>query len=170
MRFFDLSVLVLHQETPHPVDNAGNTTTDCRTSRWLDTDETRRLVDEPGEDADRIRTTANTRHDDIGIGARQCSALLARLVADHAVKFAYHPGIRVGSHDRSEAIVSVTHSGNPIAHRLIHGILQRPAARTDRFDLAAEQAHAEHVQCLSFDVDGAHVHLALEAEQRGGRG
>ena len=63
--------------------------------------------------------------------------------------------------------MSVTHSGNPVAHRLVDGVLQRPAAGLDRFDLAAEQAHAEHVQRLPFDVDGAHVDLALEPEQRG---
>ena len=66
--------------------------------------------------------------------------------------------------------MSITHSGHPVAHRLVHGILQGPTAGTDRFDLAAEQAHAEHVQGLSFDVDGAHVDLALEPEQCGGRG
>ena len=38
-------------------------------------------------------------------------------------------------------------------------------------DLGAEQLHAEDVQRLALDVDGAHVDLARQAEQRaGGRG
>jgi hypothetical protein len=32
-------------------------------------------------------------------------------------------------------------------------------------DLGAEHAHAEDVERLAVDVDGAHVHLALQAEQ-----
>ena len=36
--------------------------------------------------------------------------------------------------------------------------------------LGAEQAHAEHVERLALHVDLAHVHDALEAEQRGGGG
>jgi hypothetical protein len=36
-------------------------------------------------------------------------------------------------------------------------------------DLGAEHLHPEHVERLALDVDGTHVHLALEAEQRGGR-
>ena len=56
--------------------------------------------------------------------------------------------------------------------RLVDGVLERAAAAVDGFDLGAEQAHAEHVERLAIDVDGAHVDLALHAHQgrRGGRG
>ena len=40
----------------------------------------------------------------------------------------------------------------------------------DGFDLGAQQAHAEHVERLAGDVDGAHVDLALEPHQRRRRG
>ena len=59
--------------------------------------------------------------------------------------------------------------GDPVAHRLVDGVLQRPAAGVDAHDLGAEQPHAEHVERLALHVLGAHVHVALEAEQRAGR-
>jgi hypothetical protein len=33
-----------------------------------------------------------------------------------------------------------------------------------RFDFGPEQLHTEDVERLALDVDGAHVHLAVEAE------
>src|SRR6185436_2865525 len=57
------------------------------------------------------------------------------------------------------------------AQRLVDRVLQGAAARLDRDHARPEQAHAEHVERLALDVLGAHVHLALEPEQRrGGRG
>ena len=66
----------------------------------------------------------------------------------------------------------VGHVGHPVTHRLVDGVLERAAPTVHGLDLGAEQLHAEHVEFLAFDVDGAHVHLALQAHERrcGGAG
>ena len=60
--------------------------------------------------------------------------------------------------------------GDPVAHGLVHRVLERAAAGLGRPHLGAEQAHAEHVELLALHVDLAHVDDAVEAEQRGGGG
>ena len=136
--------------------------------RALDADESDREVGEAAEDADGVRAAAHTGDDDIGVAARELSTLLPALVTDHTVELTHHPGVRVRPHHGTEAVVRVADGRHPVAHRLVDRVLQRPAAALDRFDLGTEQAHPEHVEGLTLDVDGAHVHLALEAEQRSG--
>ena len=62
--------------------------------------------------------------------------------------------------------------GDPVAHRLVDGVLEGAAAAGDGDDLGAEQAHPGHVERLPPGVLLAHVDDALEPEQRarGGRG
>ena len=51
------------------------------------------------------------------------------------------------------------------------GVLERGGPGRDLADLGAERAHPQHVRRLAADVLGAHVHDALEVEQRArGRG
>ena len=72
---------------------------------------------------------------------------------------------------RAEQVVRVVDVGHPVAHRFVDGILQRAAAGIDASHLGAEQPHADDVQRLAGHVLGAHVDVALEAEQRArGRG
>ena len=124
----------------------------------------------PGEQPDGVGAAAHARGDDVGIAPEQLAALLPRLVADHPVQLAHHPGVRVGPHHRAEEVVARLDRGHPVAHRLVDGVLQRAAARRRRSHLGAEQAHAEHVERLALHVDLAHVDDALEAEERGGGG
>ena len=58
---------------------------------------------------------------------------------------------------------------DPVAHRLVHRVLQRPRPGLDGDHLGAEQPHAVHVQALALDVLGAHVDPALQPETRGHR-
>jgi len=60
--------------------------------------------------------------------------------------------------------------GDPVPERLIHGVLEGPAADRDRNDLRAEHPHPRHVQCLPAGVLFTHVDGAVEAEERTGRG
>ena len=62
------------------------------------------------------------------------------------------------------------HVGDPVAHRLVHRVLQRAGAGGHRLHLGAEQLHAEHVGLLPLDVGRAHVDGAGQAEQRAHRG
>ena len=54
----------------------------------------------------------------------------------------------------------------PIQSRMasLSGVLERPLPALDGHDARAEQLHAEDVERLAADVLGAHVHVALQAE------
>jgi len=56
--------------------------------------------------------------------------------------------------------------GDPLLHGLIDGILEGLGAFFDAHNTRAKQLHAEHVELLSLDVLGTHVHDAVETEQR----
>ena len=90
------------------------------------------------------------------------------LDADDPVQLPHHPGVRVGAHDRAEAVVRGLDRGHPVPHGLVDGVLQRPTAGRRRPHLGAEQPHAEDVQLLAVHVDLAHVDEALHAQQGGG--
>ena len=70
------------------------------------------------------------------------------------------------SHDRPEAVVSVTDSGSPLSHRFGYGILQRRRARLYRDHLRAEQPHAINVESLADGVLLSHEHDTFHAHQR----
>ncbi len=72
--------------------------------------------------------------------------------------------------DGADQVVGVRDIGDPVAHRLVHRVLQRAGAGGDRLHLGAQQLHAEHVGLLPLDVGGAHVDGAGQAEQRADRG
>ena len=173
VRLLDLAVLVLHEVAAHAVDDAR-----ARRGRPPPHRPARHrpvgpcVSTNPAEDPGRVGSSADAGDDDVGVVAGQGPGLRPRLVADHPVQLAHHPRVRVRAHHRAEAVVGVADGGHPVAQRLVDGVLQRPAAAVHGFDGGAEQAHAEHVERLAIDVDGAHVDLALQAEQRrcGGRG
>ena len=98
--------------------------------------------------------------------------LRARLVADDALEIAHHRGIGVRPGDGADQVVGVMHVGDPVAHGVVHRILQRACAALDGMHLGTQQAHAKHVWLLPRDVGGTHVDNAFQAEQgtdRGGR-
>ena len=114
----------------------------------------------------------DARRDDVGVAAEERPALLAGLVADHAVELPHHPRVRVRAHHRAEQVVARLDRGHPVAHGLVDGVLERAAARRRGTHLGAEQPHAEDVERLALHVDLAHVDDAVEAEERrrGGAG
>ena len=69
---------------------------------------------------------------------------------------------------RPEDVVGRRDVRDPVAHRLVDGVLQRGRSRRHLADLGAERAHPQHVRRLAADVLGAHVHDAFEVEQRAG--
>ena len=52
--------------------------------------------------------------------------------------------------------------GDPVAERLVDGVLERLAAVVDRDDGGAEQAHPRDVERLALGVLAAHVDDAVE--------
>ena len=71
--------------------------------------------------------------------------------------------------DGADQVVGVVDIGDPVAQRLVHGVLQGAGAAGDRHDLGAEQLHSEHVGRLALDIGRAHVDDAVEAEQGANR-
>ena len=60
-----------------------------------------------------------------------------------------------------ECVVDI---GDPVAKSFVHRVFQRACAAGDRNDLRAQQAHAEHIGLLPFDVLGAHIDEARQAK------
>ncbi len=92
--------------------------------------------------------------------------LAARLLADDGLELANHERIRVRPEDGSEQVVAVGDVGDPVAHRLVDGVLQRARAGVDAPHGRAEQLHPEDVQRLALHVVGAHVDVAVEPQER----
>ena len=86
-----------------------------------------------------------------------------REVADHARE-------RVRPGRGAEEVGRVVDAGDPVAQRLVDGVLEGGAAGVDRDDLGAEQLHPGDVERLPLGVDLAHVDGAVEAEVRRGGG
>ena len=92
------------------------------------------------------------------------------LVADPALEVADDRRVRMRAHRRSEDVVGRLDVRDPVAHRLVDGVLEGGRAGRDRADLRAEGAHPQDVRLLALDVLGAHVDDARQVEQRAGRG
>ena len=100
----------------------------------------------------------------VGQSADSGQKLLARLATDDSLEVAHHHGVRVWADDASYSVVGRLDVGDPIADRLVDGVLESPAPAGDRPDLCAEQPHPEHVERLASDVLLAHVDDALLSE------
>lgn len=126
--------------------------------------------DEGVEEADGVGAAADAGRDGVGQPAGALQDLAAGLDADDPVEVADHGGEGVRAGDRTEEVVGPVHIGDPVAERLVDGVLERPGAGLHRDDLGAQHAHAGHVEGLALGVDLAHVDDAFEAEERAGGG
>src|SRR5580698_3979207 len=124
------------------------------------------VFDEVVEDPDGVRSATDAR-DDCG---RQFSLCLENLspdlAPDHAMEVANHGGIRVRAENASQKIVSSADVGDPVAHGFVDGIFQRARSRFHATHFCPQQSHPEDIKLLASHVLRAHVHNALEAEQR----
>ena len=89
---------------------------------------------------------------DVGQPADEVEHLLARLDADDAVEVADHLGERVRAGHGAEDVVRRRDVGDPVAQRLVDGVLERLAAVVDGHDLGAEQPHPGDVEGLALGV------------------
>src|SRR3954451_7979323 len=176
VRLADLALVVLEDRRQRPVEHAGPPARGQRRAvaaglqalaRRLDADELDvRVVDEPGEHADRVRPAADAGEHAVGQLAGTLEQLGARLVADDPLQVADDRRVRRGADRRADDVVRVRDVRDPVADRLGDRLLQRARARLDRADARAEEGHPLHVGLLAADVLGAHVDDALDPEQR----
>src|SRR5207245_4511239 len=103
--------------------------------------------------------------DGVGKPAFRTDDLLGDLFADDLLQLAHHHGVRVRSRRAADAVIGGAHVRDPIADRLVHGILERARTGVYAAHLRTEQLHADDVRALPADVLGAHLYDALEAEQ-----
>ena len=121
------------------------------------------------EDADCVASATDACSNRVRKSTGHFKNLLARLDADDAMEIAHHLWERMRPGHGAQEVMRVIDVRDPIAHRLVDRILQRPATGSDRHDGGAEQFHAGHVQGLPLGVFLAHVDNTLKAEQCGGR-
>ena len=127
--------------------------------------------DEVGEDAEGVRAAADAGRDGVRQPAVALQHLGAGLGADDPLELPDQHRERVRARDGADEVVGVVDGGDPVAHRVVHRVLERLGARLDGDHLGAEQPHPGDVQRLPLGVDLAHVDGAAEPEEgRGGRG
>jgi hypothetical protein len=117
-----------------------------------------------------VAAAADAGDDRVGQSAHLLQALQARFPPHHGLKVAHHHREGVRPDHAADDVVGVFHGRHPVAHRLVDGVAQRAAAAGHGDDLGAQCFHFEDVKPLPAHVFLAHVDLALEVEQRGGRG
>ncbi len=86
------------------------------------------------------------------------------LLADYRLEVAHHLRIGVRAGGGADEVIGRVDIGDPVAQRLVHGVLERARAGGDRADLGAEHLHAQHVRPLPLHVGGAHEDGAGKAE------
>ena len=134
MRLQHLAICVLEQHRARAVDDAeaarrkrrGMAARGDAVARGLNGGKPYgRLADEPTEQPDRVRPTANAGDDEVGQPTLCASDLRRCLVTDHALEVAHDRGIRVRTHRRAEDVVRVGDVGDPVTHGLVDGVLER---------------------------------------------
>ena len=90
--------------------------------------------------------------------------LLLGLFADDLLEITHHGGEGVWSCNGAEQIMRVLDVGDPVAQRLIDGILENTVTQRDFHDFGSEHAHAGHIQGLTAGIDLTHVDTALQTE------
>ena len=108
----------------------------------LDPDETdTAVVEEAAEHPHRIGATADAGHHRGREPPLPREQLLARFAADDRLEVAHHPGIGIGSDHRADDVMGGRDVGDPVAERLVGGVLERAGAGGDRHHRGAEEAH-----------------------------
>src|ERR1035437_5460076 len=174
-----LSVLVLKNVGERPVQDPGQPSAETgrvlvgvnTLATGLEPDQADgRVVDETVENAHRVGAPANAGAHSIRQTPDEVKHLGPRLDTDDALEVTHHLGERVRAGDGADHIVGGLDVGDPVAHRLVDGILEGRAAMVHRDHLGAQQLHPSHIQCLTPRVLRTHVDDALKAHQGGHSG
>ena len=90
------------------------------------------VVEEGVEQADGVRAAADRRDQRVGQPALGLHDLLAHLVADHRLEVAHQRRIGMRAGGGADQVIGGLDVGDPVAERLVHGVLQRAGAGGDR--------------------------------------
>ena len=122
-------------------------------------------VDEPGEDADRVRAPADAGIHPGGKPAVPGKDLFSGLCTDNRLE----PGDHLGEWRRpaggAKNIVRGVDIGDPVPEGLVDGILEGVGPGVHRHHLGAHEPHSDDVELLPPHVLRTHVNSALETEQ-----
>ena len=88
--------------------------------------------DEIIEQPDRVASAAHAGEKVIRQASGGFQNLPARFLADHAMEFAHHHRIRMRPQHGAEQVMGMFDVRDPVAHGLVDGVLERPAAGVDR--------------------------------------
>ena len=174
----DLAVVGLQQIRPVAVQNARLAAGQRRAvfagfdtvAGGLDADDAHVLVVEKRmEQPHGVRPTADAGDERIRLAAFGFLYLFANLVADDGLEVAHHGRIGMRAGDGTDDVEGILDVGDPVAQRLVHGVLQRPGAGCYRDDVGAQQLHPKDVGGLALDVRLAHVDDTRDVEQRAHR-
>src|SRR3990172_8771801 len=180
MRFDDLPIFRLQQMHATSMQYTGTPDTKrCRMAsgfqsvagRFDTVHSDRVIVDKRIKQTDGVRSTTDASDHGVRQSAFEFHDLPAHFTPDHRLKIAHDARIGMRAGDSAENIKRAVDVGDPIAERLVDGVLQRLRAGVDRHDLGAEQLHAIDVDRLARDIFRSHIYNALHAEaRRDGRG
>ena len=171
----DLSIFILTEIRLHAVEDAETARSDRRSGQrrihalagCLTADQLHFLIfDEIIESTHGIAAAAHAGNDCRRKLALCLQDLLLHFLADHALEVTHDHGEGMRSHHGTQAVMRVIHAICPLAHRLIHGILQSHRAAGHGMHLRAEKLHAINVQRLTIRILLAHEDLTLHAKQR----
>ena len=122
------------------------------------------IADEGIEQADGVRAAPDASHQGIGKPPGLSQHLIPGFPADDGLKVPHHGRIGMWASDGADDVERVIDIRDPIAHRLIEGVLKGFRTRGYRHHLGAQQPHAQHIGRLPGHVDLAHVNHALEPQ------
>ena len=154
VRLGDLAVIVLQQVGAVAVQHAGSAAGEAggvlvgieAAAGGLDTHQAHvGIVQEGVEQAHGVGPAADRGDGDGGEAALGGQHLGAGFGADDGLEVAHHGRVGMGAGDGADEVVGVVHIGDPVAHGVVHRVLQRASAGADGHDFGTQQFHAEHV-------------------------
>ena len=132
----------------------------------LDADQPHVVLEEIGEQADRVGPAADAGDNRIRQAANLLDDLRPRFAADDPLEFAHHGRERMRARRRPQQVMSGLEARRPVAQRFVDRVLERPTAAFHGHHFGAHQLHSEDVELLPLDIVRAHVDQCLEPEQR----
>ena len=139
VRILDLSVLVGEHGGACSVQHGRISSSERCRAGGLDAEQPHLgVVEEPGEDADCVRSSAHAGDDDFRQPPLRILELRSGLVSDHGLQLADDLRIRRGADARANQVVRRFDVRDPVANRLTRRLLQRACPEPDGTDLGAE--------------------------------